>query len=174
MKPKVLDDIGNIKRITLHNTIHVPTLKIRLISIQQLAQQNKDPQAGGHILAEHLLLKWDGNIKTVKYNTNSNLPIIATAPGGARAAAFISKHSHKYAFKNATKVAFDNNTLLQINKKVTSPELIDKDGYEPDISSQSILKQHSNKPSTKQRRRLTSLSLCQECEKPTLSDATQT
>ena len=46
---KVLDDDGIIKNIVLHDAIHVPTLKIRLISIQQLAQQNQDPHAGGHI-----------------------------------------------------------------------------------------------------------------------------
>ena len=99
VKYKVLDDNSQIKNIVLHNAIHVPTLKIRLISIQQLTQQNQGPQAGGHILSNKMILRWNGNTKTVPYNTSNNLPNLYTAPGGKRATAYICKHIRTFAYK---------------------------------------------------------------------------
>ena len=126
VKYTVLDDNGNPRNIIIHDAIHVPSLEIRLISVQQWAQQNKDPLAGGHILSKHLLLRWDGYNKTVPYNCNSNLPILYTVPGGKRATAYISKHIHTYAYKLDKKrtVRWDD-VLIKPGANNSSPELID-------------------------------------------------
>ena len=170
VKYKILDDNGNIKSLIIHDAIHVPTLKIRLISIQQVAQQSTDPLAGGHVLAQHLHLRWDNNIKTITYNSNSNLPILCTAPNGKIAAAYITQHLHKFAYKNAKSrsVQWDK-ALIQPGESNISPEFIDKEEFDPIKEIKSSLKTPRCHKTPKHQ--ISSLSFCNGCDKPTLSSA---
>ena len=63
VKYTVIDDQGKKVNLFIHDSIHVPTLDVRLISVQQLEQQNADPNAGGHVIAEYLKLTWDNHVK---------------------------------------------------------------------------------------------------------------
>ena len=76
VKYTVIDDNGKKVNLLIRDSIHVPTLDVRLISVQQLAQQNANSDAGGHVTADYLKLTWDNHVKTVPYHSNSNLPIL--------------------------------------------------------------------------------------------------
>ena len=92
----VIDDHGKKVNLVIRDSIHVPTLDIRLVSVQQLAQQNVNPDAGGYVTADYLKLTWDNHVKIVPYHSNSNLPILFTVPGGKIAEAYISRHLHAW------------------------------------------------------------------------------
>ena len=57
-------------------------MDVRLISLQQIAQQSDDKSAGGDVRSDACYLRWNGLLKTVPYQTGSNLPILYTLPGG--------------------------------------------------------------------------------------------
>ena len=61
VKYTVMDDNGKKVNLLICDSIHVPTLDVRLISVQQLAQQNANPDAGGHVTADYLKLTWDNH-----------------------------------------------------------------------------------------------------------------
>ena len=58
-----MDDNGKKVNLFIRDSIHVPTLDVRLISVQQVAQQNVNPDAGGHVTANYLKLTWDNHVK---------------------------------------------------------------------------------------------------------------
>ena len=89
----MLDNNGDKVNLLIKDAIHVPTMDIRLISIQQIAQQSEDPLAGGDVRAEACYLSWNGLLKTVPYQKGSNLPILYTLPGGKIAQTYIANHT---------------------------------------------------------------------------------
>ena len=52
----VIDDNGDKVNILIWDSIHVQTLDIHLILIQQPAQQNNNPRIGGHVTGDYLKL----------------------------------------------------------------------------------------------------------------------
>ena len=54
VKYTVIDDNGKKVNFLIHVSIHVLTLDVRLILVQQLAQQHDNPVAGGHVTADFL------------------------------------------------------------------------------------------------------------------------
>ena len=98
IKYTVLDDNGDKVNLLVKNAIHVPTMDVRLISLQQIAQQSDDPSAGGDVRANACYLRWNGLLKTVPYQSGSNLPILYTLPGGKIAEAYITKHTHVFKY----------------------------------------------------------------------------
>jgi len=106
IKYTVLDDNGDKVNLLIKNAIHVPTMDVRLISLQQIAQQSDDCKAGGDIRADACYLRWNGLLKTVPYQAGSNLPILYTLPGGKIAEAYIAKHTQSVGLK--TKAFFLN------------------------------------------------------------------
>ena len=94
VKYTVLDDNGDKVNLLIKNAIHVPTMDVRLISLQQIAQQSKDCKAGGDIRADAC------------YLLGSNLPILYTLPGIKIAEAYIAKHTQSVGLK--TKAFFLN------------------------------------------------------------------
>ena len=94
MKYTVIDDQGKQVNLFIRESIHVPTLDIRLISVQKLAQQNTNPEAGGHVVTDYLKLTWDNHVKSVPYHSSRYLPILFTVPGGKITKAYISRHVH--------------------------------------------------------------------------------
>ena len=88
----IKNDEGTTTEIILKNSIHVPTLNVRLIILQQFAQQYADVNANGKITGNNLKLSWDSHTKTVPYQVSNNLPILFTNPGNKIADAYISKH----------------------------------------------------------------------------------
>ena len=68
-------------------------MDVRLISLQQVAQQCDTESAGGDVRADACYLRWNGLLKTVPYQKGSNLPILYTLPGGSIAEAYITKHT---------------------------------------------------------------------------------
>ena len=92
VKYTVQDDDGNIVDITIRDAIHVPTLDVRLISVQQFAQQYDDVGAEGAIKSKYLKLKWGEHEKSIPYHNISNLPIVFTNPGTTISDAYISSH----------------------------------------------------------------------------------
>ena len=75
-------------------------MDVRLISLQQIAQQSNDPLAGGDVKAEACYLRWNGLLKTVPYQEGSNLPILYTLSGGKIAQTYIAMHTHTFYPKN--------------------------------------------------------------------------
>ena len=57
LKYTVLDDNGDKVNLLIKNAIHVPTMDVRLILIQQIAQQSEDLLAGGNVRAEACYLR---------------------------------------------------------------------------------------------------------------------
>ena len=78
VKYTVLDDNEDKINIIIENTLYVPSLQTRLLSIQQLAKQSEDNLAGAHILSDALHLRWDYHTKTIPYHSANNLPILFT------------------------------------------------------------------------------------------------
>ena len=113
LKYTVLDDNGDQVNLLFKDAIHVPTMDVRLISLQQVAQQSRDKEAGAVIIAKVCYLKWNGLTKTVPYQAGSNLPILYPLPGGEIARTYISQHSHAFTLHN-------NNAYLS-KKDKTSP-----------------------------------------------------
>ena len=75
-------------------------MDIRLILLQQIAQQSNDPLAGGDVKAEAWYLRWNGLLKTVPYQESSNLPILYTLSGGKIAKTYIAMETHAFHLKN--------------------------------------------------------------------------
>ena len=86
----VVTDSGYTTDIIIHDAIYVPTLNVRLLSIQQLCQQTLDLKMEAVVGSTHLKLRWGRHVKSVPYNGTSNLPVLCTAPGAQRAAAPVS------------------------------------------------------------------------------------
>ena len=107
----VVDDTGTSHPIRCHDAIHVPSLDIRLISPQQIAQQDKLGSTEAIVRGNHLFFKWDGHSKTIPYHGESNLPVLVTAPGAKLANAFISKHFTPW---NKAYLAKDKRVLIGI------------------------------------------------------------
>ena len=152
----VIDDDGNKVSIIINDAIHVPTLEIRLISIQQIAQQSNDPLAGCHILANNLTLQWDGHTKTIPYNKTSNLPILYTVPGGKRAAAYISQHMMTYAYKMNISHPDKSNKLIRPENHDVPPEELAK------LTNKKVRFKLDENDSTNKIEQLTSVSVCQK------------
>ena len=53
VKYTVVDANRDKVNILIRDSIHVPTLDVRLISIQQLTQQHDNPRAGGHVTGNY-------------------------------------------------------------------------------------------------------------------------
>ena len=100
LKYTVLDDNGDQVNLLINDAIHVPTMDVRLISLQQIAQQSKDKAAGADIREKACYLQWNGLVKTVPYQAGSNLPILYTLPGGRIARSYIAKHMHAFSLHN--------------------------------------------------------------------------
>ena len=78
----ITDENGAHMQILISNAYHILHLPIRLISPQQVAQQSKDPPAGGYTTKTNYVLAWDYHTKTVSYEKHNNLPVLHTTPGG--------------------------------------------------------------------------------------------
>eukprot|EP00957_Ditylum_brightwellii_P125532 9568628-Ditylum_brightwellii.AAC.1 len=86
----VNDDNGNKVQILISNAYHIPSLPARLISLQQLAQQSRDPLAGAYTTKKDLIISWDFHCTTVKYNKVNNLPMLYTEPRESTAASMFA------------------------------------------------------------------------------------
>ena len=121
VKYTVIDDHSKKENLFIRDSIHVPTLDVRLISVQQLSQQNNDSEAGGRATADYLKLTLDNHVKTVPYHINSNLPILFIVPGGKIAEAYISRYLHAwdgaYFTSNDELVTWDSNSINIKNKR---------------------------------------------------------
>jgi hypothetical protein len=120
----VLDDNGNKIQILISNAYHIPTLPIRLISPQQLAQQSRDPLAGAFATKKDLILSWDFHCKTVKYNKANNLPMLYTEPGGSNTASLLAQHNDPFPSLYAHRHALPFPSIIEdnnINDKETEP-----------------------------------------------------
>ena len=130
----VIDDHGKKLNLFIRDSIHVPTLYIHLKKFQQLAQQNTNANAGGHVTADYLKLTWNNHVKTVPYHSISNLPIFFTVPEGKIAEAYISRHLHTwdgaYFANNDNSVTWD---LSLINGKHKIPDELESTVKFPSI-----------------------------------------
>ena len=110
----VVTDNGNTTPITIHDAIYIPTLDVRLISIQKYCQQTLE-------LSTEAVL-----VKSVPYNVTGNLPILCTAPGAQRPSAYISKHLSPWnkddLFKDKQNDKWDSK-LIHGSNEILSPEL---------------------------------------------------
>ena len=113
VKFTVVTDNGYTTDIIINDAIYVPTLNVRLISIQQLCQQKLGTKMEAVVGPTHLRLSWGRHVKSVPYNGTSNLPVLCTAPGAQRASAHISKHlspwNKAYLIKDKLKTKWDHN-----------------------------------------------------------------
>ena len=167
----VVDDTGETIQLRCRDAIHVPSLTVRLVSPQQIMQQDEHMNTEAIIQANSLLFKWDGHIKFIPYNSESNLPVLVTAPGSKLATAYICKH---FTTWNKAHLAKDNKNvnwdtrLIHRNKSLLPPEL------ESTIPNEPILlnpthgntikkKQMSETIVNKSDNFLTSMSVCEEC-----------
>ena len=130
IKYTVLDDDGNSVNLLIKNAIHVPTMDVRLISLQQIAQQSDDKSAGGDVRADACYLRWNGLLKTVPYQTGSNLPILYTIPGGSIANAYITKHSHAVHVQTSAYQSKPGERNLNWDKSLIHDEYINNPQYE--------------------------------------------
>ena len=77
----MLDDNGDKVNILITNAIHAPTMDVHSIPLQQISQQSDDKSAGGDVRAEVYYFRWNVLLRTVPYQTGSNLPILYKLPG---------------------------------------------------------------------------------------------
>ena len=107
--------------------------------VQQLAQQNANPNTGGHVTADYLKLTWDNHVKTAPYHSNSNLPILVTVPGEKIAEAYISRRVHTwdgvYFASNDNSVTWDSSV---INGKHKIPEKLESTTNFPLMNDKSL------------------------------------
>ena len=87
----VVNDHGQIVPITIRDVQYVPELPMRLLSPQQLLQQDEDPNRYFSLYPACAILRWDWNIIRVPYDSNSFLPIMHTAEGNRRYQAFMAQ-----------------------------------------------------------------------------------
>ena len=73
------------------NTYHIPDIPVRLLCPQQVAQQSRDPLAGGCATKTDFLLAWDYNCKTINYDKHNNLHVLYITPGGTNASSYLAK-----------------------------------------------------------------------------------
>eukprot|EP00957_Ditylum_brightwellii_P158373 12054482-Ditylum_brightwellii.AAC.1 len=62
-----------------------------------MAQQSRDPLAGGCATKHDFLLVWDYNHKTIQYDKHNNLPVLYKSPGGSNAAAFLAQNMDPFS-----------------------------------------------------------------------------
>ena len=55
----MLDDNGDKVNLIIKDAIHVPTMDVRLISLQHIAQQSEDLTADGHVRSDTCYLRWN-------------------------------------------------------------------------------------------------------------------
>ena len=114
----ITNDNGENVQLLVSNTYHIPDMPCRLLCPQQVAQQSRDPLAGGYATKQNFLLAWDYNCKTIQYDKHNNLPVLYTTPGGTNAAAFLAQNIDPfptlYANKHALPFAtpYHNNTSI--------------------------------------------------------------
>ena len=76
----IINDNNKLVTLTIKNAFYVPSLKIRLLSPQQVAAQSTKPCLySGNANTFHL--RWNGHTKTVVISRKNHLPILRTAPG---------------------------------------------------------------------------------------------
>eukprot|EP00957_Ditylum_brightwellii_P176720 13460503-Ditylum_brightwellii.AAC.1 len=75
----ITDDNSAHVQILVSNAYRSPNLPIRLLSPQQVAQQSRDPFAGGYTTKKYFLA-WDYHTKIVSYDKHNNLPVLYTTP----------------------------------------------------------------------------------------------
>lgn len=91
VKYNITTDKGIQQSLTIRDVFFVPTLRERLLSPQQIAQQyNKNGRScfvgDGNVFQ----LYWNEHCKTIPLHKGNNLPILQTAPGFRKAQAFTS------------------------------------------------------------------------------------
>eukprot|EP00957_Ditylum_brightwellii_P092821 7067366-Ditylum_brightwellii.AAC.1 len=79
----IADDNGVHVQTLISNAHHIPNLPIKHISPQQVAQQSRDPLAGGYTTKPNYILAWDYHTNTVLYDKHNNLPVLHTTLGGS-------------------------------------------------------------------------------------------
>ena len=84
----MLDDNGDKVNLLIKKVIHVPTMDVRLISLQQIAQQSDDTSAGGDVRVKECYLRWNCLLTTAPYQ------IGITLLGGKAAQSYITKYIH--------------------------------------------------------------------------------
>lgn len=94
IKYTVLKDNGDKANLLLKNAMYVPAMDVRLISLHQIAHQSDNASAECDIRAYACYLRWIRLLKTVPYQTCSNLLILYTLPGGKIAGAYIAKDTY--------------------------------------------------------------------------------
>ena len=126
VKYTVVTDSGNTTDIIIHDVIYVPTLNVRLLSIQQLCQQTLELKTEAVVGPTHLILRWGKHVKSVPYNGTSNFPVLCTVPGAQRATAHISKHlspwNKAYLIRDKINTKWDHN-LNDGSSEILPPEL---------------------------------------------------
>ena len=71
LKYTVLDNNDDKANMLMKDTIHVPTMNLYLISLQQVSQQSDDPSAGGDVRADACYLRWNSLLKIVPYQSGN-------------------------------------------------------------------------------------------------------
>ena len=166
LKYTVLDDNGDKVNLLIKDAIHVPTMDVRLISIQQIAQQSKDPLAGGDVRADACYLRWNGLLKTVPYQTGSNLPILYTLPGGKIAQTYIAKHTHALRLNTKAYFLHSGETYLSWDKSLihSNDNPMEVAEQKPsNLNQKSILKPGKNYKENPQSEDNINLSICGDC-----------
>ena len=91
---QVVNDLGIAVPFIIHNAQYVPQLPTRLLSPQQLLEQDADPKRYFTLYPTCAVLRWDWNLIQIQYDPSSRLPTLYTAEGGKRYAAFLSTVDH--------------------------------------------------------------------------------
>ena len=137
-------------------------MDVRLISLQQVAQQSRDKGTGAVITAKACYLKLNGRTKTIPYQAGSNLTILYTLSGGKVARTYIAQHSHAFTLHN-------NNAYLSKKDKNLNwdKSLIHKSMYpledETTISTK-LPKSKKKKRILRKTNTSIDLSICGNCE----------
>jgi len=86
----VVKNLGQIVPITIKDVQYVPDLAMRLLSPQQLLQQDTDPKRYFSLYPSCEILRWDWNIIRIAYDSSSFLSLLYTAEGNQRYKAFVA------------------------------------------------------------------------------------
>ena len=113
-----LDDKGHVHEHLIYNAYYAPRLKMTLLSPRQWSQQgpirnNGEPVRSCQVNGNDAILRFEHGIKTVEYDSRSNLPLLFTKPGFKQFDAFItSQHvSAMEARLRPTALTIDNTIL---------------------------------------------------------------
>lgn len=94
VKYDITNDKGIKQSLTVKDVFYVPTIKERLLSPQQIAQQYSKSGVSCYVGDGNCFqLYWGNNCKTISLNKSNNLPIMHTAPGTSNAKAFHCAYS---------------------------------------------------------------------------------